>query len=120
MPAGFGGKEKEQLLREYKTINRIAKLFGLAGLFTAFIYYRGHATTGSDWRGLGIAFGLAAFLPVAYVIAANSLHGTQRVKEALVAFVIDQRTPPKLLFVVIGTCFITGLICAISVLLQWL
>jgi hypothetical protein len=61
-------KEKDQLLKEYKNTNRIAKVFGLAGIFTLFIYYRGHSTTGSDWRGLGIAVGLMAFLPVAYLL----------------------------------------------------
>jgi hypothetical protein len=59
-----------------------------------------------------------AFLPVAYVVAANITHGTEKVKEALVAFVIAQRTPPKVLFGLIGVCFITGVACAISVLLQ--
>jgi hypothetical protein len=118
IPSNFDKKEKNELLKEYKNTNRIATVFGLAGFFTLFIYYRGRSTTGSDWRGLGIAVGLGAFLPVAYVIATNILHGTERVKEALVAFIIDQKTPPKVLFVLIGICLITGVVCAISVLLQ--
>ncbi len=117
IPSKFGGKEKNQLLKEYKSTNRISKVFGLAGISFVFLYYKGQWTT-DDWRGLGIALGLACFLPVAYVVAANMMHGTERVKEALVAFVIDQRTPPKVLFVFIGICCITGVICAISVLLQ--
>jgi hypothetical protein len=67
---------------------------------------------------MGIAFGLMASLPVGYIVAGNVMHGTESVKEALVAFVIDQRTPPKVLFVFIGICFITGVICAVSLLLQ--
>jgi len=119
IPSKCGDKEKGQLLKEYKNTNRIAKVFGLAGLSTVFVYYRkGHWMTGDDWRGMGIAFGLMALLPVAYIVAANVMHGTERVKEALVAFIIDQRTPPKVLFVFIGICFITGVICAISYLLQ--
>ena len=114
----FGEKEKNQMLKEYKDTNQIAKVFGLAGLFTVFLYYRGQWTNGNDWRGIGIAFGLMAFLPVAYIVAANIRHGTERVKEAMVAFVIDQRTPPRVLFLFIGICFITGVICAISLLLQ--
>ena len=117
IPSKFGQKEKNQLLKEYKNTNRIAKVLGLAGLSFAFRYYKGQWTT-DDWRGLGIALGLACFLPVAYVVAANMMHGTERMKEALVAFVIDQKTPPKVLFVFIGICFITGVICTISVLLQ--
>jgi hypothetical protein len=119
-PSKFGQKEKNHLLKEYKNTNRIAKVFGLAGLSTAFLFYKGHwmAVSLADWRGMGIAFGLMAFLPVAYIVAANVMHVTERVKEALVAFVIDQKTPPKVLFVIIGIFFITGLICAISLLLQ--
>ena len=119
IPSKFGEKEKIQLLKEHKNTNRIAKVFGLAGLFTMLLYYRkGHWMTGGDWRGVGIAFGLMAFLPVAYIVAANAMHGTEKVKEALVAFVIDQRTPPKVLFVFIGICFIVGVICAINLLLR--
>jgi hypothetical protein len=118
LPSNFGKKEKTQLLKEYKNTNRIAKVFELAGISTVFIYYKGNSTTGSDWRGIGIAIGLMAFLPVAYIVAANVRHGTERVKEALVAFVIDQKTPPKMVFVFIGICFITGVICAISLLFQ--
>ncbi len=119
IPLNFGEKGKNQLLKEYRSTNRIAKILGLAGLFTALPYYRRqHEITGSDWRGLGIALGLMCFLPVAFVVAANVMRGTERVKEALVAFVISERTPPKVLFTFIGVCFITGVICAISCLLQ--
>jgi hypothetical protein len=119
IPSNYGKKEKNQLIKEYKNANRIAKVFGLAGLSFMLFYYRNtHEVTGRDWRGLGIAFGLACLLPVAYIVASNIRQGQERVKEALVAFVIDQRTPPKLLFAFIGTCFIIGVICAVSVLLQ--
>jgi len=59
-----------------------------------------------------------AFLPIAYIVAANIMHGTEKVKEALVAFVIDQKTPPKALFVFIGLCFVLGVVSAISLLLR--
>jgi hypothetical protein len=119
IPSKFGKKEKDQLLKEYKNTNRIAKVFGMLGISTMLLFYRKqNETTGSDWRGIGIAVGLMAFLPVAYVVAANIFKGTKKVKEALVAFIINQRTPPKVLFVFIGACSITGIICAISLLLQ--
>ncbi len=119
IPSKFGEKEKDQLLKEYRSTNRTAKIFGLAGLSTALLYYKGqHGMTGSDWRGLGIALGLMCFLPVAYIIAANIMQGTKKVKEALVAFIINERTPPKVLFIFIGVCCITGTICAMSCLLQ--
>lgn len=119
IPTKCGQKDKNQLVKEYKSTNRIAKVFGLAGFCSGLLYYKKeHWMTGSDWRGLGIALGLMAFLPVVYVVAANAMHGNEKVKEALVAFVINERTPPKVLFVFIGICFITGVVCAISLLLQ--
>jgi hypothetical protein len=118
IPTKFHAKEKDQLLKEYKNTNRIAKVFGLAGLYFAFLYYKGQQTTGKDWRGSGIALGLMCFLPVAYVVAANVTRGSERVKEALVAFVISERTPPKVLFTFIGVGFIIGVICAVSWLIQ--
>jgi hypothetical protein len=118
IPSKFHDKEKDQLLKEYKNTNQIAKVFGLAGLSLMFLYYKGQETTGDDWRGLGIALGLACFLPVVYVIAANIMRGSEKVKEALVAFVISERTPPKVLFTFIGVSFIIGVICAISWLIQ--
>jgi hypothetical protein len=119
LPTKFGNKAKDQLLKEYKNTNRIAKLFGLAGIFTMLLYYKNqHEMTGDDWRGIGIAVGLMAVLPVAYIFVANIMCGTEKVKEALVAFIIDQRTPPKVLVVFMGICFIIGAICAISFLLR--
>lgn len=118
IPSEYGGKEQRQLLKEYKHTNQIAKLFGLAGISTMFFYYKGRSTIGSDWRGLGIAVGLMVFLPVAYVVAANIIHGTGKMKEAMSAFIIDQKTPPRILFSFVGICFITGVVCVISVLLQ--
>jgi hypothetical protein len=118
IPSKFNEKGKDQLLKEYKNTNRIAKIFGLAGIYTGFLYYKGQQTTGDDWRGLGIALGLMCFLPVAYVVAANVMNGYEKVKEALVAFVISERTPPKVLFTFIGVCFIIGVVCTISCLIQ--
>jgi hypothetical protein len=117
IPSKFHEKGKDQLLKEYKNTNRIAKVLGLAGIYSGFLYYRGQEFT-DDWRGIGIALGLMCFLPVVYVVAANIMGGTERMKEALVAFVISERTPPKVLFTFIGICFIVGVICAISWLIQ--
>jgi hypothetical protein len=113
----FGNKQKNQLLKEYKNTNLIAKTFGLVGISFGFLYYKGRWTN-DDWRGLGIAVGLMCFLPVAYVVTANIRHGTEKVKEALVAFIINERTPPRVLFLFIGICIIVGVICTISCLLH--
>lgn len=117
IPTKFDGKEKNQLLKEYRVTNRIAKVLALAGLSTILLYYRKqHEWTGCDWRGIGIAVGLMAFLPVAYVVATNIMAGSEKVREALTAYIIDQRTPPKVVFALTATCSIIGVMCAISLL----
>ena len=118
IPTGFGKKGKVQLLEEYQSTHRIANVLAMVGLLTGSLYYRkNHWMTGSDWRGIGIAMGLMTFLPVAYIVAASIRHGTERVKEALIAYVIRNRAPTKVFIIVVGIFFIIGVICAISVLL---
>ena len=118
IPTGFGKKGKVQLLEEYQSTHRIANVLAMVGLLTGSLYYRkNHWMTGSDWRGIGIAMGLMTFLPVAYIVAANIRYGTDRVKEALIAYVIRNRAPTKVFIIFVGIFFIIGVICAISVLL---
>ena len=118
IPPGFGKKGKVQLLEEYQSTHRIANVLAMIGLLTGSLYYRkNHWSTGSDWRGIGIAMGLMTFLPVAYIVAANIKYGAERVKEALIAFVIRQRMPTKVFIVFFGIFFINGVICAIRSLL---
>jgi hypothetical protein len=83
-------------------------------------FYINHWISDYDWRGLGIGVGLACFLPVAYIVASNIVYGIEKVKEAMVAFVIDQKTPPKVLFIFMGICFVGGVVSAVSLMLQWL
>jgi len=118
MPTKVGEKGKKHLLKEYRSTVRTAKTISLIGLFIGWLFYITHLINDHDWRGLGIGAGLMAFLPIAYIVAANIMHGTEKVKEALVAFVIDQKTPPKALFVFIGLCFVLGVVSAISLLLR--
>jgi hypothetical protein len=118
IPSKCGEKGKNQLLKEYKNTNRIAKVFGLAGLFTGLLFYKAHWISDHDLRGLGVGAGLACVLPVSYIVAANIMHGTERIKEAMVAFVIDQKTPPKVLFIFMGLCFIGGVASVVSLVLR--
>jgi drug/metabolite transporter (DMT)-like permease len=118
IPTNAGKKDTKHLLAEYKNTNRIAKAFSLAGIFVGILFYSTHWLSDYDWRGLGVGVGLACFLPVAYIVAANVMRGTEKLKEAMIAFVIDQKAPPKVLFIFIGICSIAGVVCAISLLFQ--
>jgi hypothetical protein len=71
-----------------------------------------------DWRGLGVGLGLASFLPILYIIVKNITQGNEKMKEAIVAFVIDQKTPTKVLFAFMGVCLAGGVVSVVSLLLH--
>jgi hypothetical protein len=118
IPSEFANKKKNDLLKEYKNTNRIAKVFALVGVLIGLLFYINHWISDYDWRGLGVGAGLATFLPIAYIAVANIRRGSERIKEAMVAFVIDQKTPAYVLFVFMGLCFVGGVVSAVSLLLQ--
>ncbi|HEX3797632.1 MAG TPA: hypothetical protein VH413_02930 [Verrucomicrobiae bacterium] len=117
IPKKVGKKRKKQLLEENKNALRVAKTLSLAGFLVGYFLYALGWMGDHDWRGLGIGAGLAALLPVSYLAAANAKHGTQRIGEAMVALAIDQKTPAKVLFVLIGLCLIGGVASAIGLVL---
>jgi ABC-type transport system involved in cytochrome c biogenesis permease subunit len=116
IPTKVGEKGKKQLLEEYKSTIRIAKALSIVGFLIGCLFYASGWLGKYDWRGLGVGGGLASFLPVSYIISANIMHGTERIKEAMVAFVIDQKAPAKVLFVFMGLCFVGGVVSAVSLL----
>jgi hypothetical protein len=118
IPLKVGKKGKNRLLKEHKNTIRIAKISSLAGLLLGLFFYQSGWMNDHDWRGLGIGVGLMSVLPVAYIMAVNISRGTENVKEAMVAFAIDQRTPTTVLFVFMGFCFVAGMISVISLLLR--
>jgi hypothetical protein len=116
IPTKVGEKGKKQLLQEYKNTLRIAKALSIGGFMIGFLFYASGWMDDHDWRGLGVGAGLASFLPVFYIVAANITHGAEGIKEAMVAFVIDQKTPTKVLFLLMGFCFVGGVVSAVSLL----
>jgi len=118
IPTKIGEKGKKQLLEEYRSTIRIAKALSIAGFLMGCLFYATDQMGNHDWRGLGIGLGLASFLPVAYIVVTNIRHGTEKIKEAMVAFVIDQKTPPKVLFIFMGLCFIGGVASVVSLVLR--
>lgn len=118
IPAKVGEKGKKQLLQENKGTIGIAKALSIAGFLIGCLFYATGRMGNHDWRGLGVGVGLASFLPVSYIVVANIMHGTERIKEAMVAFVIDQKTPPKVLFIFMGICFIGGVASGVSLVLR--
>lgn len=117
VPVHFGAKNKKQLLKQYGNSIKVAHgltVFGFcAGVFP---YFTGWMSK-YDWRGLGVGFGLACFLPLAYFVATNANKGDDAIKESLIAYAIWQRTPPRLLFMLMGLACIAGAVSAACLLI---
>lgn len=118
IPANVGKKGKKQLLKENRSTLQIARAISIGGFLGGVIFYATGLMGDHDWRGLGIGLGLMVFLPVSYILAANVTRGSEKIKEAIVAYIIVQKTPPVVLFILSGLCFVGGVVSAVSLLLH--
>jgi len=113
LPVHFGAKDKNRLLEQYgpgiRVAHRLTVLGFCAGAFPYFIGWLGD----HDWRGLGVAFGLACFLPLAYFAVTNARHGKEAIRESLIAYAMWQKTPPSLLFTLMGLGCVVGLVSTV-------
>jgi hypothetical protein len=116
VPTKVGEKGKKQLLQENKDTIRIAKALSFFGFCVGCFFYVTGRMSKYDWRGLGVGGGLACFLPILYIIVKNITQGNEKMKEAFVAFVIDQKTPTKVLFAFMGVCLVGGVVSVVSLL----
>ena len=117
VPAMVGTKGREQLLKEHRRSIWVANLLAFVGLFSGLLSFKSGWLNASDWRGLGLGIGLMCLLPLACLAAANAGGGCAAIKECMVAYAISQKTPPRLLFPVMGVVSIAGLISAVSLFL---
>ena len=116
VPVHFGAKDRQQLLEQYGSNIRVAHWLAVLGFCAGGLPYFTGWLGDHDWRGLGLAFGLACFLPLAYFVAANAGRGYEAVRESLIAYAMWQKTPPRLLFTVMGLGCIAGVVSAASLL----
>ena|SRR5579863_1534572 len=118
IPKKVGGKGRDQLLKEQENVLIVAKILGIIGVLVGVMMYVSKMLSDHDWRGLGIGMGLAVVLPTLYIIMANANHGREGVKEGMIAYAIKQRTPPKVVFWMMGVLSFFGAVSAISLLLR--
>jgi hypothetical protein len=117
MPVHLGTKDKEHLLKQYGRSIKVAHRLTVLGFCCgAFPYFTGWMNK-YDWRGLGLAFGLSCFLPLAYFVATNAKKGDNAIRESLIAYAMWQKTPPRLLFSLMGLACVAGVVSAAFLLL---
>ena len=98
-------KRAETLLRQNRVAIWTVNTLFFAGIFFAlWLYQAGHLAR-TDWRGIGLGFGIGC-ASVFLVLPIFALAGRRDPKEAFVAYAIAQRAP----MVVLYSLFVAGVI----------
>ena len=116
VPTSVGTKDKNQLLREHGSRIRVAHYLSIAGCFAGALPYFAGWLNDHDLRGLGLPFGLACFLPLAYFTFSNAKGGSDAIKENLIAYAIAYKSPPRILFPLMAIGCIGGIVSAAAFL----
>ncbi len=116
VPTNVGTKDKNQLLRQHGSRIRVAHYLSVAGFFAGVLPYFAGWLNEYDLRGMGIPFGLACFLPLAYFTISNAKGGLDAIKESLIAYAIAYKSPPRILFPLMTIGCIGGIVSAAAFL----
>jgi hypothetical protein len=118
IPTKVGQKGREQLLHEHKATIRTSKFLTLGGFCVILLLYKRQWFSEHDLRGLGLALGLMGISPIACIVIGNRTHGSEAIKEGLVAFAISESTPTRVLFAFMALCITVGAVSLVSLLLR--
>jgi hypothetical protein len=107
VPEACETKGADELVLENKVKILVSNILFFAALIGGVaLYHFGHFQR-NDWRGLLLAFGIAAVAPALFLFFSSIAGGAQRVKEAYVAYAVAQRVPIGVLY----AGFALGSIC---------
>jgi hypothetical protein len=112
VPETCGLKTADELTRENKPKILACNILFFATIAIGVALYRFGYFDRNDWRGLLLIFGLATVAPMLFLVLSAIGGGSQRVKEAFVAYAIAQRVPPAVLY----GCLTLGAVCLFVVL----
>ena len=106
VPRVSNGKTAEALVSENRArIYAANSLFFLGIAGALFVYQRGYFPR-NDWRPVALGFGSGCVAPVLFLFFSTISKGSQKVREAFVAYAISQKTPPLLLYSLMSLGFI--------------
>ncbi|MGI9239470.1 MAG: hypothetical protein ACR2RV_01640 [Verrucomicrobiales bacterium] len=114
IPTGCGRKSKSVIMRESAGRVRAASWLALVGIVAGAGMYLSGYLPSSDWRGIGLTIGLAAGLPLLWLVASSIGGGIRKFQECLVALAISQKTPIPILIGLSALCVAGGMAAAVS------
>jgi hypothetical protein len=92
LPSRHNGKSRDLLLRRHRPAIWTANALFFLGLVFGVALYRIGGFDSTDWRPLGLGFGLASVLPLLAIFVVSILSGRSP-REAYVAFSFGQGMP---------------------------
>lgn len=92
LPSRHNGKSRALLLRQHRPAIWTANTLFFLGLIFGVALYRVGGFENTDWRPLGLGFGLASVLPLLAILAVSVICGRDP-REAYVAFSLGQGMP---------------------------
>jgi hypothetical protein len=101
LPESFNEKSREVLLREQRAAVWSANALFFAGILLGLAMYQFGGFARTDWRPLGIGFGLGSVLPLVALVLIPFLSG-RSVAEAFVAFASGQGSPLWVTYGILG------------------
>lgn len=83
LPSRHNGKSRDSLLRQHRPAIWTANTLFFLGLIFGVALYRIGGFDNTDWRPLGLGFGLASVLPLLAIFIVSILSGETRGKDTL-------------------------------------
>jgi len=116
LPHANNQSTQRKLAKNQKGVVRAANIGAGIGIATGLILYLGGFMDDRDWRGLGLAMGLMALLPMLVIIIANFKGGSRQVREGFAAYALAQKAPSAILFPLMGLMVCGGVWAAIALI----
>jgi len=116
LPHANNRSTQRKLTKNQKGVVRAANIGAGIGIATGLIFYFGGFMDDRDWRGLGLAMGLMALLPMLVIIIGNFTGGSRQIREGFAAYALAQKTPSAILFPLMGLMVCGGVWAAIELI----
>lgn len=102
LPKSWAGISTEVLTRKHRVAIYLSNTTFILGIFFGlFLYMQGYFER-SDWRGMGIGFGVSCLGPTLILLSSSIIRG-HRVMESFFAYGVEQKMPLWLLVFLLGS-----------------
>lgn len=88
-----GGGYGEHFVAEFRGRIRVANFLTCGAFVIGFVLYQWDIISSDDWRGAALTAGLAAALPIVWIVATTIVFGIRKTRDCIIALAIVDRTP---------------------------